>query len=51
VILKPAEWPPLSASLLGREGGHHSLDFYTDSRIVHVGLEHARVPRFGTEGS
>jgi len=37
----------VKASGLGREGGHHSLDFYTDSRIVHVALEDARVPRFG----
>jgi 5-carboxymethyl-2-hydroxymuconic-semialdehyde dehydrogenase len=35
---------------VGREGGQHSLDFYTDSRIVHVALEDARVPRFGTGG-
>jgi 5-carboxymethyl-2-hydroxymuconic-semialdehyde dehydrogenase len=41
----------VKASGLGREGGQHSLDFYTDSRIVHVALEDARVPRFGTEGS
>jgi len=41
----------VKASGLGREGGQHSLDFYTDSRIVHVALEDARVPRFGTAGS
>ena len=41
----------VKASGLGREGGQHSLDFYTDSRIVHVALEDARVPRFGTEGT
>jgi 5-carboxymethyl-2-hydroxymuconic-semialdehyde dehydrogenase len=41
----------VKASGLGREGGQHSLDFYTDSRIVHVALEDAHVPRFGTEGS
>jgi 5-carboxymethyl-2-hydroxymuconic-semialdehyde dehydrogenase len=41
----------VKASGLGREGGHHSLDFYTDSRIVHVALEDAPVPRFGAEGS
>jgi len=41
----------VKASGLGREGGQHSLDFYTDSRIVHVALEDARVPRFGTEGA
>jgi 5-carboxymethyl-2-hydroxymuconic-semialdehyde dehydrogenase len=32
---------------LGREGGQHSLDFYTDSTIVHVALDDAHVPRFG----
>ncbi|HEU5384701.1 MAG TPA: 5-carboxymethyl-2-hydroxymuconate semialdehyde dehydrogenase [Streptosporangiaceae bacterium] len=37
----------VKASGLGREGGHHSLDFYTDSRIVHIPLGDTRVPRFG----
>jgi 5-carboxymethyl-2-hydroxymuconic-semialdehyde dehydrogenase len=32
---------------LGREGGQHSVDFYTDSTIVHVALGDAHVPRFG----
>jgi 5-carboxymethyl-2-hydroxymuconic-semialdehyde dehydrogenase len=32
---------------LGREGGRHSLDFYTESTIVHVALADAHVPRFG----
>jgi 5-carboxymethyl-2-hydroxymuconic-semialdehyde dehydrogenase len=32
---------------LGREGGQHSIDFYTESRIVHVALGDAHVPRFG----
>ena len=41
----------VKASGLGREGGHHSLDFYTDSRIVHVALEDQGVPKFGTEGT
>jgi 5-carboxymethyl-2-hydroxymuconic-semialdehyde dehydrogenase len=41
----------VKASGLGREGGHHSLDFYSDSRIVHVALEDVGVPRFGTEVS
>jgi 5-carboxymethyl-2-hydroxymuconic-semialdehyde dehydrogenase len=41
----------VKASGLGREGGHHSLDFYTESRIVHVALGDAGVPRFGTGGS
>ena len=37
----------VKASGLGREGGVHSLDFYTESRIVHVPLAGTRVPRFG----
>jgi 5-carboxymethyl-2-hydroxymuconic-semialdehyde dehydrogenase len=41
----------VKASGVGREGGQHSLDFYTESRIVHVALEDAGVPRFGAEGS
>ncbi|HUA28167.1 MAG TPA: 5-carboxymethyl-2-hydroxymuconate semialdehyde dehydrogenase [Streptosporangiaceae bacterium] len=41
----------VKASGLGREGGQHSLDFYTDSRIVHIALEDQGVPRFGTEGT
>jgi 5-carboxymethyl-2-hydroxymuconic-semialdehyde dehydrogenase len=40
----------VKASGLGGEGGYHSLDFYTDSRIVHVALEDVAVPRFGAEG-
>jgi 5-carboxymethyl-2-hydroxymuconic-semialdehyde dehydrogenase len=32
---------------LGREGGQHSLDFYTESSIVHVALGDTHVPRFG----
>jgi 5-carboxymethyl-2-hydroxymuconic-semialdehyde dehydrogenase len=41
----------VKASGVGHEGGQHSLDFYTESRIVHVALEDAGVPRFGDEGS
>ena len=37
----------VKASGLGREGGPHSLDFYTESRIVHIPLGDPRVPRFG----
>ena len=37
----------VKASGLGREGGQHSIDFYTSSRIVHVALGDTRVPRFG----
>jgi 5-carboxymethyl-2-hydroxymuconic-semialdehyde dehydrogenase len=32
---------------LGREGGQHSIDFYTESRIVHIALGVALVPHFG----
>jgi 5-carboxymethyl-2-hydroxymuconic-semialdehyde dehydrogenase len=32
---------------VGREGGQHSLDFYTETSIVHVALQDAHVPRLG----
>jgi 5-carboxymethyl-2-hydroxymuconic-semialdehyde dehydrogenase len=37
----------VKASGVGREGGTHSIDFYTESRIVHVALGDTHVPRFG----
>jgi 5-carboxymethyl-2-hydroxymuconic-semialdehyde dehydrogenase len=37
----------VKASGLGREGCRHSIDFYTQARIVHVALGDAHVPRFG----
>lgn len=37
----------INASGLGREGGRHSIDFFTESRIVHLALTDARPPRFG----
>jgi len=37
----------VKASGVGREGGQHSIDFYTESRIVHVALGDTHVPRFG----
>jgi 5-carboxymethyl-2-hydroxymuconic-semialdehyde dehydrogenase len=37
----------VKASGIGREGGRHSVDFYTQARIVHVALGDAHVPRFG----
>jgi 5-carboxymethyl-2-hydroxymuconic-semialdehyde dehydrogenase len=37
----------VKASGVGREGGPHSLDFYTDSRVVHIPLGETNVPRFG----
>jgi len=37
----------VKASGLGREGGQHSIDFYTQARIVHLALGATHVPRFG----
>jgi len=37
----------VKASGVGREGGPHSLDFYTESHIVHIPLGDTHVPRFG----
>jgi len=34
---------------VGKEGGTNSIDFYTNSHIIHVALEDANVPRFGLE--
>jgi 5-carboxymethyl-2-hydroxymuconic-semialdehyde dehydrogenase len=34
---------------VGREGGRHSVDFYTEYSIVHVALGDTHVPRFGLE--
>jgi 5-carboxymethyl-2-hydroxymuconic-semialdehyde dehydrogenase len=38
----------VKASGVGREGGAHSIDFYTESKIVHVALGEVHTPRFGT---
>ncbi|WP_413797133.1 5-carboxymethyl-2-hydroxymuconate semialdehyde dehydrogenase [Streptomyces iranensis] len=37
----------VKASGVGREGGAHSIDFYSDSKIVHVALGEVHVPTFG----
>ena len=37
----------VKASGVGREGGAHSIDFYTESKIVHVALGEVHTPRFG----
>jgi 5-carboxymethyl-2-hydroxymuconic-semialdehyde dehydrogenase len=37
----------VKASGVGREGGSHSIDFYTESKIVHVALGDVHTPRFG----
>ena len=39
----------IKASGVGSEGGRHSIDFYTDSQIVHVALGDAHTPRFGLQ--
>ncbi|MEE1824031.1 5-carboxymethyl-2-hydroxymuconate semialdehyde dehydrogenase [Streptomyces sp. BE20] len=39
----------VKASGLGREGGAHSIDFYTESKIVHVMLGDVHTPRFGAD--
>ena len=37
----------IKASGIGREGGRHSIDFFCESRIVHIALRPLPVPRFG----
>jgi 5-carboxymethyl-2-hydroxymuconic-semialdehyde dehydrogenase len=37
----------IKQSGVGHEGGHRSLDFYTEERIVHVALDEVHTPRFG----
>jgi 5-carboxymethyl-2-hydroxymuconic-semialdehyde dehydrogenase len=37
----------VKSSGLGREGGPYSIDFYTESRIVHVATGDTHVPKFG----
>ncbi|WP_326795014.1 5-carboxymethyl-2-hydroxymuconate semialdehyde dehydrogenase [Streptomyces sp. NBC_01808] len=37
----------VKVSGVGREGGVHSIDFYTESKIVHVALAEVHTPRFG----
>ena len=39
----------VKSSGLGREGGPHSLDFYTQTRIVHIALTPPTTPRFGSD--
>ncbi|GGS32584.1 5-carboxymethyl-2-hydroxymuconate semialdehyde dehydrogenase [Actinokineospora fastidiosa] len=37
----------IKASGVGREGGAHSIDFYSDLRVVHVAVADLAAPRFG----
>ena len=41
----------VKASGLGHEGGYRSIDFYTDQQAVHITLNEAHSPRFGTRGA
>ncbi|WP_281274163.1 hypothetical protein [Sphaerisporangium album] len=34
--------------VLGREGGQHGIDVYTEAHIIHVATEDLPIPRFGT---
>ncbi|MFC4908241.1 5-carboxymethyl-2-hydroxymuconate semialdehyde dehydrogenase [Actinomadura gamaensis] len=34
---------------LGREGGAHSIDFFSETKIVHLMLGEVRTPRFGAD--
>ncbi|GAA3853193.1 5-carboxymethyl-2-hydroxymuconate semialdehyde dehydrogenase [Saccharothrix violaceirubra] len=37
----------IKASGVGREGGAHSIDFYSDTRAIHVAVGDLKPPRFG----
>jgi 5-carboxymethyl-2-hydroxymuconic-semialdehyde dehydrogenase len=39
----------IKQSGVGHEGGHRSIDFYTDERVVHVALGDVHTPRFGVQ--
>lgn len=39
----------VKASGLGREGGQHSLDFFTETSIVHIALGDTHVAKFGAK--
>jgi 5-carboxymethyl-2-hydroxymuconic-semialdehyde dehydrogenase len=35
------------ASGIGREGGHYSFEFYTETQVVHIALDEQHIPKFG----
>ena len=41
----------IKASGVGHEGGHHSIDFYTDQRVIHVAVGDPGTPKFGVSTS
>ncbi|GIM46784.1 aldehyde dehydrogenase [Collibacillus ludicampi] len=32
---------------IGREGGHYSFEFYTETQVIHVAIENHHIPKFG----
>jgi 5-carboxymethyl-2-hydroxymuconic-semialdehyde dehydrogenase len=32
---------------IGREGGHYSFDFYTETQVIHIALDEQHIPKFG----
>lgn len=35
------------SSGIGREGGHYSFEFYTETQVVHIALDEQHIPKFG----
>ncbi|MEB3101716.1 5-carboxymethyl-2-hydroxymuconate semialdehyde dehydrogenase [Ferviditalea candida] len=35
------------SSGIGREGGHYSFEFYTETQVIHVALDEQHIPKFG----
>ena len=34
---------------VGREGGHYSFEFYTETQVIHVAIGEHHIPKFGVE--
>lgn len=32
---------------IGREGGHYSFEFYTETQVIHVAIGNHPIPKFG----
>lgn len=37
------------SSGVGREGGHYSFDFYTETQVIHVAIGDHHIPKFGVK--
>jgi 5-carboxymethyl-2-hydroxymuconic-semialdehyde dehydrogenase len=37
------------ASGIGREGGHYSFEFYTETQVIHVAIANHHIPKFGVK--